>query len=91
MKIDSNQSDSVFIDKNEYCLLSMNECDDNHRYFKAVNQTADFVYFYENSCIVYLSNRHPYSLNLYYVCDFCWLLIGSDNKIYGVKVKLAEQ
>jgi hypothetical protein len=87
MKINSNQSDSIFIDKNQYCLLSMNECDDNHRYFTAENQTDDFVYFCENDCIVYLRDSHPRSLNLYCVCDFCWLLIGDDDEIYGVKIK----
>jgi hypothetical protein len=26
-------------------------------------------------------------LKLYCVCDFCWLLIGDDDEIYGVKIK----
>ena len=46
------------------------------------------VYFYENDSIFYLNNRHPCSLNMYCICDFCWLLIGEDDEIYGVKVKL---
>lgn len=88
MKINSAQSDLLFVDKNEFCLLNMNECDDTRRYFKFVDKMADFVYFYENNCIVYLNNIHPCNLNLYYFCDFCWLLIDGDNKIYGIKIKL---
>ena len=88
MKINSNQFDSLFIDKNEYCLFSMIECNDTHRYFKIENEKDNFVYFYENDSIFYLNNRHPCSLNMYCICDFCWLLIGEDDEIYGVKVKL---
>lgn len=88
MKINSNQFDSLFIDKNEYCLFSMIECNDTHRYFKIENEKDNFVYFYENNSIFYLNNRHPCSLNMYCICDFCWLLIGEDDEIYGVKVKL---
>ena len=75
MKINSNQFDSLFIDKNEYCLFSMIECNDTHRYFKIENEKDNFVYFYENNSIFYLNNRHPCSLNMYCICDFCWLLI----------------
>lgn len=88
MKINSNQFDSLFIDKNEYCLFSMIECNDTHRYFKIENEKDNFVFFYENNSIFYLNNRHPCSLNMYCICDFCWLLIGEDDEIYGVKVKL---
>ena len=61
---------------------------DDHRYFKIENEKDNFVYFYENDSIFYLNNRHPCSLNMYCICDFCWLLIGEDDEIYGVKVKL---
>ena len=54
----------------------------------SVLEKDNFVYFYENNSIFYLNNRHPCSLNMYCICDFCWLLIGEDDEIYGVKVKL---
>lgn len=84
MKKERDQIDSTFIDKKEYCLFSMVECNDNHRYFK--NENDNYVYFCENSSIVYLNNSHPCRLNMYCISDFCWLLIGEDDEIYGVKI-----
>lgn len=86
MEINYDKSDTLFTVHDEYCLLDINECDDNTRYFEVKNKKAKYVYFYENGCIIYLNKIHPNNLNMYYICDFCWLLIGEDNEIYGVGI-----
>ena len=87
---DNQRNDSILNNVNiNYNLKSINlildECTDdgNGRFFK-VEKENDFLWTYKRKTYYFLFSDCPSSLQAYYICKHCMLLIDNNDCIQGV-------
>lgn len=82
----SFKNDIKIISRDDIILIDLEECSLNRMNLDLRNAKSKFVWSKYDNIIYFVQENHPYILYLYKIYDGCGLLIGEDNKIYGLEL-----